>query len=390
MTDGENRVPKIANEDFFKSPQGAAVLKHRLLGAYLPVFIAKTGKYSTGHRVGFIDGYAGPGQYLDETPGSPAIALETADGLSHIRNVECIFIEEAAQEYQQLAKLVAEHDLADNCRVLHGTAEDHLDRAVASLGDAPLLAFLDPYSLLVPFEQLVGTLLHRPRGIGWSRTHITEVMFNFGMSAVRRFAGFLDRGFSRSTNQKQAATLTAKLDEFLGGDWWQEVYREHRAGAYEQEILSGYLRRLVAAAGSGWGWMVIDVSDTYRGAPAYQLGLLTQHPDGLWAFNEAASHGVDALRDWSEQQSGQLELSGVSDVDADRVATIKENIRSALKVEGKFAIRQQVGNVFGDVLGEARGTHVRRALKELYDSGELADKVVGVKRIETYQVRRPS
>lgn len=380
-------MPKVSNEGFFKSPQGAAVLKHRLLGTYLPVFIAKTGKYSTGHRVGFIDGYAGPGQYLDETPGSPAIALETADRLSHIRNVECTFIEEAEEEYHQLAELVAEHDLADSCTVLHGTAEDHLAGAVADLGDAPLLAFLDPYSLLVPFEQLVATLLQRPHGHGWSRTHITEVMFNFGMSAVRRFAGFLDREFPHAANRKQAETLIAKLDGFLGSDWWHDVYREHRNGDYEQEILSGYLRRLVDTAGSDWGWMVIDVSDTYRGAPVYQLALLTQHPDGLWAFNEAASLGVDELRDWSEQKSGQLELAGVVDVDADRIATIKENIRSVLETYGPFVIRNEVGKVFGDVLGEARGTHVRRALKELYEEGELAEKVVGVKRIETYPVR---
>lgn len=381
-------MPKVKNSDFFKSPQGAAVLKHRLLRAYLPVFMAKTGKYSTGHRVGFIDGYAGPGQYLDDTPGSPAIALETADRLSKIRNVECVFIEQAAQEYQQLAKLVEEHDLAGNCRVLHGTAEDHLDGAVANMDDAPLLAFLDPYSLLVPFKQLVGTLLHRPRGRDWSRTHITEVMFNFGMSAVRRFAGFLDREFPRDANRKQAETIVARLDEFLGGDWWQGVYREHRDGHYEQEVLSGYLRRLVEAADGDWGWMVIDVSDTYRGPPTYQLGLLTQHPDGLWAFNEAASLGVDALRASSLQQSGQLELSGINDVDADRVAAIKKNIRSTLESVGPFAIGDQVGNVFGEVLGEAREKHVRKALKQLYDSGELANKVVGVKRIETYQVRQ--
>jgi three-Cys-motif partner protein len=383
-------VPSISNEEFFRSPQGAAVLKHRLLGSYLPVFVSKTGKYASGRRVGFIDGYAGPGQYLDETPGSPAIALATAERLSHIRNVECIFIEEAQQQYEQLTNLVSEHDFADSCTVHHGTVEEHLDDAVANLGDAPLLAFLDPYSLLIPFNQLVSTLLQRPRGKGWSRTHITEVMFNFGMSAVRRFAGFLDRDFPREANRKQAETLVARLDGFLGGNWWHDVYREHRDGPYEQEILKGYLTRLVDSAGREWGWMVIDVSDVYRGAPAYQLGLLTQHPDGLWAFNEAASLGVDALREWSEQQSGQLELDGLVDVDLDRVTTVKENILATLDEDGAFEIRGKVGHVFGEVLGEARGTHVRTALKQLYEDGHLADKVVGVKRIEHYQVRPPS
>lgn len=99
---------------------------------------------------------------------------------------------------------------------------------------------------------------------------------------------------------------------------------------------------------------------------------------------------VDALRDWSEQESGQLELAGVVDVEADRVATIKDNIRSTLETGGPFEIRYEVGKVFGDVLGEARGTHVRTALKELYEEEELADKVVGVKRIETYRVRPPN
>ena len=49
------------NEDFFRSPQGAATMKHAILKGYLPVFAGATGSTSIDNRVAYVDAFAGPG-----------------------------------------------------------------------------------------------------------------------------------------------------------------------------------------------------------------------------------------------------------------------------------------------------------------------------------------
>jgi hypothetical protein len=55
---------KMTNQSqFFKEQRPAAVLKHGILHRYLRVFASKTGSTAPGHRVAYLDGYSGPGQY---------------------------------------------------------------------------------------------------------------------------------------------------------------------------------------------------------------------------------------------------------------------------------------------------------------------------------------
>lgn len=49
--------------EFFKRSKAAqATLKHAILRQYLATFTTATGTKSPDHRVGYIDGYAGPGE----------------------------------------------------------------------------------------------------------------------------------------------------------------------------------------------------------------------------------------------------------------------------------------------------------------------------------------
>ncbi len=64
---------------FFEERQGAAVLKHAILEQYLPLFVAKPGKFAPEHRVAYVDAYAGAGVYDSGEPGSPALAVATTE-----------------------------------------------------------------------------------------------------------------------------------------------------------------------------------------------------------------------------------------------------------------------------------------------------------------------
>jgi hypothetical protein len=88
--------------DFFDEPQGAAVLKHEVLRQYLRIYGGKTGS-RTG--VVLVDGYAGPGRYADESPGSPELMVNTARAL-RTENVHCVFVERERRLREQLKTLL--------------------------------------------------------------------------------------------------------------------------------------------------------------------------------------------------------------------------------------------------------------------------------------------
>lgn len=89
-----------AHDEFFQRRRAAAVLKHGILARYPPVFATMTGSTSSGGRVVYLDGYAGPGRYEPETgetigaPGSPLLAVKNANTVAQwARDLHCIFVE---------------------------------------------------------------------------------------------------------------------------------------------------------------------------------------------------------------------------------------------------------------------------------------------------------
>ena len=82
--------------------------KHQILRAYLAAWFPILG--SAHGRVIFVDGFAGPGEYMGGEPGSPLVALEAAsvhrDRLSR-RELMFLFIEEDAERHEHLEGVIA-------------------------------------------------------------------------------------------------------------------------------------------------------------------------------------------------------------------------------------------------------------------------------------------
>ena len=75
-----------------------------MLRQYLPIYGAKTG--SRTHVV-LVDGYAGPGRYADESPGSPELMVKTARALRTV-NAHCVFVERDRTLREQLKTLLVD------------------------------------------------------------------------------------------------------------------------------------------------------------------------------------------------------------------------------------------------------------------------------------------
>lgn len=362
---------------FFVSKKAAAVLKHALLDKYVVPFASKTGKHAPDGRVVYLDGYAGPGRYDDGTPGSPALILESAAAIAAFRKLDCYFIEKNRKNYQSLSSLVTEaREQGLAAHALQGRAERHLDHVLEAAQGAPLFAFLDPFGLGITFDALTRRIFGSRRAGGMP----TEVLLNFNANAVRRIGGLLA---SKKDTPGKPATLKA-LDDACGGNWWQQEFLDSDSNPEAVDrITRGFARRVGQAVGAGA--YTVEVRNRANHQVAYNLLLFTRHRDGLWLFGEAASRAqVEWRRACLPPDNPDMLFSPADNFDEEEEArrlrwikTIRANLEDLLHKRGSFVVGDCQGEVMAGVLGEARGMHVRTAIKELYKEGKTRCNGVG-------------
>lgn len=160
--------------------------KHEILDRYLGAWFAILG--SSKRRIVYLDGFCGPGRYLNGEPGSPIIALKKA--MSHqarLSNTECVFlfIDERSDRVDHLRREIDSLAPPNNFKihVREGEFRAVISELLAELEQnnfqlAPTFAFIDPFGWKgLPFD-LVGRLL---------RNSSTEVFINFMADSINRF-----------------------------------------------------------------------------------------------------------------------------------------------------------------------------------------------------------
>lgn len=359
----------MANQNFHETKKAAAVLKHAVINSYVTPFASKTGSTSVGGRVAFIDGYAGPGRYDDGAEGSGAILLRHAHALAKIpRQLECHFVENDPGTVAKLRAVIA----AEGQGVVHTVYDrdiaEELPKALAAASGVPLLAYLDPCGLVIPFEQVVS-IFERPGGQA-----PTEVLINL-TAHLRRFAGML-------TSDKAVEASLQRVDEVCGGDWWRAAWLEHGEDktAAEEAVVEGYAARLRARV-RGMGTWTIDVRPKAGLKPLYYLIFATRHPAGMVKFGESVSLGLQAWRRARAQDEARgtlLEPSWEEDWKAQEadlkeqwIATLVERLDVELSKGAPFRIVDKADEILrSDLVGSVRGLHLRAAIDRLFKAGK--------------------
>lgn len=360
--------------EFFQSKQAAAEFKHAALAKYAPIYANKVGKWSPGHRVHLLDGYAGPGWYDDDSPGSPALLLGTAEALASRRDVRCWFVEEDLGNFNTLRSRLAH--LGDHtAELFHGQMATNVPEILRRIDDEPLFALVDPFGIGLPFDCLVNELLGRTTRKPGVKT---EVLINFVHAGVYRNAGRLDQVTNDYRQELIAEQVLPQLDANLGGPWWRDVWRQSLPAVRVDNIREAYIDRIRKAAGSGWLYYRLPVSDRPLGPVIYDMLLFTRSLQGLWFFNEAVSLAREEVEGGAHLRpdgpANQGTLFGATD---NWVSVIEDNLRQLLSREQRIVVIEQAYEIYGSVLGFARGKHVREAAKSLEKQGLLANPVKG-------------
>ena len=375
-----------ASSDFFGRRSPAAVLKHGVLTRYAQYFAGRAGLATRG-EVAFIDGYAGEGRYDDDSPGSPLLLASQAARVKMFdRHVKLAFVE---KDDASRAKLQASLDSADVVadQVIGGGIEAAIDGLLDRYDDRAILLFVDPFGLAFSRATLEGVLAKSAPG------RPIDVLYHFSLSAIARMGSQATAGGTGSMRNAE------HLDDALGDVDWRGEFRRAvgaraatRAALRLAEHFGRAIEETVEVPSIG-----IPVRKRPDQMPKYLLMLFSANDEARWDY---ADHAGMAHVDWlhycdqsdyeanlrRDDETGAMALFDVpsperGDIDerlGQRVIPeLVRHLTTLFRERGSMRPVNAVQDIYGENLGVARITHLRKALRELHSQGLIADDARG-------------
>jgi three-Cys-motif partner protein len=288
--------------------------KHAILKKYLDAWFPIITRWSG--RVLFIDGFAGPGEYIGGKIGSPIIALNAAKERKIPITDEVIFyfIEADYKRCEYLKDKLAAITLPSNikyecvCGKFDETIKgmfDYLDEQKARI--APSFVFIDPFGFTgIPFA-LIKRIMENAK---------CEVLITFMYEEINRFV----------SDEK----LWEQLNATFGTDKWKQVLTETDPRKREEILHNVYFNQLKHEAGIKYvkSFKMINKSNKTD----YYLFFGTNHPLGLEKMKEAM---------WAIDEKGLFQFSDATyNPDQAMLFTLEPNFQALKsliveKYEGK-------------------------------------------------------
>ena len=303
-------------------------------------------------------------------------------------------------------------------RLFAGDLSDHLPGILSLVPDSALFALLDPSTTALDHEQFTGRLL--ARGLA-----PTEVLVRLDVAGLARVGSALREAEAEHRIPGEAeVVLVERLDRFLGGPWWhrdamtieavddlgrtvdalgrpvdpraERILDLGRAGRVALRIAGRFAQQVERQTGFRTAAMPVRLRAGHL--PAAVFVSCARGLDGLWyAADTLGQAGLDWYERWqtlqggnearrAREQVGQLSLFSVEETrtglsleayqrrhEPKWITSIERNIVRLLVDHGPFVLAERLVDVYGDTLGLAGSTHVRRAVRNLHDDGLLVD-----------------
>jgi three-Cys-motif partner protein len=342
--------------------------KHQILGRYLDAWFPILGKYN--RKLVYIDGFAGPGCYLDGEPGSPIVALQSA--LRHkdmlTGQPEFWLIEERPDRVAQLETEISRLTIPINFIIKFecGTfaekfksALDTSDRDGTRL--APTFALIDPFGFSgIPYDLIKRVLLRNK----------CEVLITFMVDSINRWLTHPEEGV-RAHIIETFGTSEAIDIAFGGGDratalkdlYQQQLKKVARFVRYFEmrDRDNRVVYYLFFATSNPLGHVKMKES-MWKVDPLGEFRFSdATNPDQQVLFNEPPTAGL--AKDLASHFAGkpQMQIAAVEEYVQDDTAYLRKHMGDALKVlekNGVVAVAEEKAD------GEKRraGTYPNNAL----------------------------
>lgn len=264
------------HDDFFDEQKPWSRLKNRILGSYLPPYLAKVAKRSK--RIVLVDAFAGPGRFLDGTAGSPLIISKAAEKFAKGK-YDAFFFNNKPSHHELLESILERQGIVAS-KPVFGDAIEGLRQLIGRLRDETLFLYIDPYGLNCEFD-LLRPLLQRDSRFS------TEILINLHMPISHRL-GSRHRVERDGIESSQIQSYHEKLTRVYGGEYWRDILIEgdfantkDREGAlidrYRENLSrTGYLTYTGAC----------PIREKGASATKYVMIFASPHPDALLLLND--------------------------------------------------------------------------------------------------------
>ncbi|MCO8266707.1 three-Cys-motif partner protein TcmP [Haloferax sp. AB510] len=254
--------------------KGQTEMKHRILKAYLKPWLRKISQVDS--TLLFVDGFAGPGRYTDDSEGSPLLAMDMADAivksLDRIEEVKCVFVELEPENHAQLSQEVdakrkkVDDRISATCKEtgFESWANEFIQEHTSKT-PPPGLIFIDPFGYSgIPFDTI--SELYQLRDGAW------EVLITFMAGKMAQWM--------EDQNHKQAITKTLGTP-----DWESEIRPSLSKDERAEKFSSFYQRQLRTKAGARYT-MPFEMKEESKRQICYYLIHATNKLDGLVVMKE--------------------------------------------------------------------------------------------------------
>jgi three-Cys-motif partner protein len=239
-------------------------LLRRYLQAWYPIILSRW------QRAAYVEGFAGPGVYKDDQPGSPIVALDVfLDDSAHMRGrrLDVVLLEKHRGRITELQRQIATRLVERNAptalmpTLRRGVCDQDLLPLLHEVGviGSPAFVFLDSFGGPdVPYD-LVQAIAANPA---------SEVLVTFGTNFPTRFVRIDDHA--------------ATADTVFGGPEWRAV--QHQPPSRKKTFLVDQYRESLRRAGFSYT-LTFEMIDENRHPLFLIFG--TSHEAGLRVMKEA-------------------------------------------------------------------------------------------------------
>ncbi len=211
-TDGSDD-PESMEGGFFKGKRPWSKIKDRILGQYMPPYLAKVATIEK--PIILIDAFAGPGKFEDGSSGSPLIICQAAEQRVQ-DSYRAIFVNSEKVHHEKLSHVLSRFIQQQKVILIHGTADALLAEVRDVLGDHTVFLYLDPFGLKGCEFSVIEPSLRR------DRAYSTEIVVNLSIPTMHRLATRKAVAAGRADDPRIRA-FHERLTKVLGGDYWKEI-----------------------------------------------------------------------------------------------------------------------------------------------------------------------
>lgn len=266
-------------------------VKHILLKKYLTAWIPILGKWNS--KICYFDGFAGRGEYIDGTLGSPLIALEVADSLSqYFGELICFFIEKDPDNFTNLERVLdrEQPNIRSHQKINIIKKNDEFAKVISGIFEylekeksilAPSFFFVDPFGFSgIPFSA-IRKILSNPK---------TEVFFTFMVRDIARFI--------------QLPELKGIFNNLFGTNEWKSILNSSQKP--EIALINLYRKQLHEVAGVKYSWP-FKIRTSEKVQTLYYL---------LHATNNFKGHSIMKNIMFNQSAEGNFAYLGPQDISA--------------------------------------------------------------------------